>query len=193
MADLPTVALALLEVEQKARDIGSRGWIDASQLSTVSRIELFRLVDAEYLKADQRPPLVWIVQDGKQRRAMTPSQRRWKTRLQDDGRVARDWMQPAEKVLWVSLTETGVAIAMEYVAARGRTPLPDSLQLSDFVSAIRRQPREKSTDLARRQASLRRRIQRRVSRVAHGVYRVGDVLLHCGRDIDAARLPRTVG
>ena len=190
MADTATVAQVLLQVEQLSRDIGQDGWIQASLVPTLCRVELHKCIDQGYLVGKMASAQVWIAEDdGRQRRATTPGQRRLKRALQSEGRDPGTWMPSRQKVQLVKLTERGIQLAAAYAAASRRPPMPDSLPLASILAALKRRRAETAEEYGRRQRALARTLQRRVRSVSRGVYPLGYVLLHCG-ELDTAKLCR---
>ncbi len=184
MADIETVTRGLRQVEQLSRDIGQDGWIQASLVPTVCRVELHRWIKAEYLQSRMDTAHTWMRPDGQQRRAMDPEQRRRKTALQNRGLDPSTWMPPAEPELFVQLTARGLLLATAHL----RRPLPETVKLCVLLDARRPIKGETEAEASRRRANLGRSIRREVQRASHGRYVVADALAKYGAQLDEARL-----
>jgi len=181
---IDSVCLLLQRVEQQSRDAGLDGWIQASLLPRVDRIELQKLIDAGYLHSKMDEAAVWCRPDGKQRRAMDSDQRRRKTSLQNRGLDPSTWMPPAERELFVQLTAKGLLLATAHL----RRPLAETVALRVLLDARRPVRGETPKEAARRRANLERDMRRRVRRPSRGRYCVADALAKYGAQLDERKL-----
>lgn len=185
MADIETVTRGLRQVEQLSRDIGQDGWIQASLVPTVCRVELYRWIDAGYLQSRMDTAHTWMRPEGQQRRAMDPEQRRRKTALQNRGLDPSTWMPPAEPELFVRLTDRGLLLATAHL----RRPVPEGVPLKVLLDARRPVSGETAAEAERCRKRLERNLQRRVKRTEPRRYCVVDALTKYGEQLDASKLP----
>lgn len=184
MADIETLTRVLCQVEQLSRDIGQDGWIQASLVPTLCRVELHDCIGAGYLECKTDTAMAWMRPNGKQRRAMNPQQRRRKTALLNRGLDPSDWMPPAKPELFVRLTARGLLLATAHL----RRPLPETVPLRVLLDARRPIRGETMSEASRRRDNLERCIRREVQRPSRGRYVVADALSKYGRQLDEARL-----